>query len=116
MESEKVAENSKSRCEEQGIPFYRFNPQLKEIIPAGETDNEKLLDMVIETKIQIKEQKLKEMTDLLQMIIISSSDVSVSTCTPSAAPTHDTSSVEKQSPRAITSDQKHHHAHKLNVV
>ena len=99
METEKVAENSKSRCEEQDIPFYRFNPDLKEIIPAGETDNEKLLDMVIETKIQIKEQGLKEMTELLQMITINSSDASV-TCTPSVAQpsTQAASYIEKHSP------------------
>ena len=77
VESEKVAENSQSRCEEQDIPFYRFNPTLNDIIPAGETDNVKLMDMVIETKIQIKEQRLKEMTELLQMITVSSSDVAV---------------------------------------
>lgn len=74
METEKVAENSKSRCEEQDIPFYRFNPSLKEIIPAGETDNEKLLDMIIEAKIQIKEQGLKEMIELLQMLTINSTN------------------------------------------
>lgn len=77
VESEKVAENSQSRCEEQDIPFYRFNPTLNDIIPAGETDNVKLMDMVIETKIQIKELRLKEMTELLQMITISNSDVDV---------------------------------------
>ena len=83
METEKVAENSRSRCEEQDIPFYRFNPNLKEVIPAGETDNMKLLDMVIEAKIQTKEQGLKEMTELLQMLTINvRSDTSV-TSTPS---------------------------------
>lgn len=100
METEKVAENSKSRCEEQDIPFYRFNPDLKEIIPAGETDNEKLLDMVIEAKIQTKDQGLKEMTELLQMITINSSDASM-TNTPSAVakpPTQGTSYVENNSP------------------
>ncbi len=33
--------------EEQGIPFYRFNPQLDEVIPSGETDLVKLLNMLI---------------------------------------------------------------------
>ena len=113
METEKVAENSKSRCEEQDIPFYRFNPNLKEIIPAGETDNEKLLDMIIEAKIQVKEQGLKEMTELLQMLTINSSDASL-TCTPlnSAAPlpTKDSSYIEKSSPPPHTaSDQQQFH-------
>ena len=76
VETEKVAENSESRCKELDIPYYRFNPKLNDIIPAGETDNVKLMDMVIETKVQIKEQKLKEMIEMLQMITATSSDVS----------------------------------------
>ena len=113
METEKVAENSKSRCEGQDIPFYRFNPNLKEIIPAGETDNEKLLDMVIEAKIQVKEQGLKEMTELLQMLTINSGDATV-TCTPSNSaaplPTKDSSYIDKSSPPPPTdSDQEHFH-------
>lgn len=118
METEKVAENSKSRCEEQDIPFYRFNPNLKEIVPAGETDNEKLLDMIIEAKIQVKEQGLKEMTELLQMLTINSchGDGSRPTRTPSnsAVPlrTMDSSyTTEKSSPPppATASDQEQLH-------
>lgn len=33
--------------EEQGIPFYRFNPQLDEVVPSGETDLPKLMNMLI---------------------------------------------------------------------
>lgn len=33
--------------EEQGIPFYRLNPQLDEVIPSGETDLYKLVNMLI---------------------------------------------------------------------
>lgn len=33
--------------QEQGIPFYRFNPQLDEVIPSGETDLAKLINMLI---------------------------------------------------------------------
>ena len=102
METEKVAENSKSRCEEQDIPFYRFNPHLKEIIPAGETDNVKLLDMVIEAKIQTKEQGLKEMTELLQMLTINGHSDTSTTSTPSSSAallsSRDSSYAEKSSP------------------
>lgn len=84
VESEKVAENSQSRCKEQGIPFYRFSPLLKNIIPAGETDNEKLLNMVIETKVQIGEQELKEMIEQLRIITVTSKDVSETSSAPSA--------------------------------
>ena len=64
VESEMVAENCKSRCEEQGIPFYRFSPHLKEVVAAGETDLTKLLDMIIQTKIETSEQGLQELIDL----------------------------------------------------
>ena len=55
----KDAKNSQSRCEEQDIPFYRFSPELDEIIARSETDNEKLFNMVIQTRIYIKKQKWK---------------------------------------------------------
>jgi hypothetical protein len=113
VETEKVAENSKSRCAEQDIPFYRFNPDLKEIIPAGETDTTKLLDMVIEAKIQTKEQGLKEMTELLQMLTINVRSDASTTCTPSnsAAPlsTKDSSYAERSSspPPPAPAEQYH---------
>ena len=50
VESESVAENFKSRLTELGIPYYRFSPQLDEVIPAGETDNTKLMDMIINVR------------------------------------------------------------------
>lgn len=33
--------------QEQGIPFYRFNPQLDEVIPSSENDLAKLVNMLI---------------------------------------------------------------------
>ena len=105
-ESEKVAENSRSRCKEQDIPFYRFNPKLNDIIPAGETDNLKLMDMVLETKIQIKEQRLKEMTELLQMITVSSSDVSVEQTAPPRRVEDTSSSLEEKEESRVDTKQK----------
>ena len=51
MESESVAKSFSSRLQEQGIPFYRFNPQLDEVIPSGETDLTKLLNMLIKVSL-----------------------------------------------------------------
>lgn len=68
VESEMVANNCSSRCAEQGIPFYRFSPQLKEVIAAGETDNEKLLDMIIQTKCQTQAQGMMELVKLFQLV------------------------------------------------
>ena len=47
-----VAENTKARCEGQGIPFCRFSPKLAETVATGETDNAILIDMLITTSIQ----------------------------------------------------------------
>ena len=63
--SESVAVNCKSRLEQRGIPFYRFNPKLDKTIPAGETDLEILLDMVLQTRYQAMG---KEMDDLVKML------------------------------------------------
>ena len=56
-----VATNSQSRCTEQGIPFYRFSPKLKDVIAGSETDNEKLFNMVIQTRIDTREQGMEEL-------------------------------------------------------
>ena len=65
VESEAVAKNCKSRCEEQGILFYRFSPKLDEVIAAGETDNERLVNMLIKTRLQLKEQGLQDLANLI---------------------------------------------------
>ena len=51
VESEAMADICRSYCEEQGIPFYRFSPHLSVLIAAGEISLEKLVDMIIETRI-----------------------------------------------------------------
>ncbi len=60
--------NSESRCLEQNIPFFRFSPSLNEIIPAGETDNEKLFSMVLQTKVEINNQQMIELIKLFHKI------------------------------------------------
>ena len=68
VESEMVATNSQSRCREQGIPFYRFSPKLRDVIAGSETDNEKLFNMVIQTRIDTREQGMEEMVRLFHTI------------------------------------------------
>ena len=65
VESEAVAKNCRSRCEEQGILFYRISPKLDEVVAAGETDNERLVNMLVQTKLQLKEQGLGELVKLM---------------------------------------------------
>lgn len=54
VESEGVAENCRSRCMKQNIPYYRFSPKLDEAIPLSEGDSEKLVDIVIKTKVLLQ--------------------------------------------------------------
>jgi hypothetical protein len=63
-----VATNSQSRCREQGIPFYRFSPKLRDVIAGSETDNEKLFNMVIQTRIDTREQGMEEVVRLFHTI------------------------------------------------
>ena len=64
--SEGEAENCRSRCEKQGLPFYRFNPELSEVIALSESDNEKLIDMVLKTQLYLQ-SKDYEMDELVQL-------------------------------------------------
>ena len=49
-ESESISDNVASRCKEQGIDYYRFSPQLDEVVSVGETDLDDLFKMVLKTK------------------------------------------------------------------
>ena len=60
-----MARNCESRCKEQGIPYFRFSPKLDEVIAAGEVDTKKLIDMIIQTKIQTVEQHIENAIRLL---------------------------------------------------
>ena len=55
--------NCKSRCEEQGISYYRLNPRLEQVIGAGETDRDVLISMIIQTNKEMNERR--EMADLV---------------------------------------------------
>ncbi len=54
LESEGVADNCRSRCVKQNIPFYRFSPELDEVICLSERDDKKLVEIVIKTKILLQ--------------------------------------------------------------
>ena len=56
------------RCHEQGIPYYRFSPQLNHVIGAGETDVDKLVDMIVQTRIQAPHQGITELASLFQLV------------------------------------------------
>lgn len=64
VESEMVAENCRSRCLEQGIYHYRFSPQLEEVVAAGETDINILLNAILQARMQTTSQ-----SDFSEMIL-----------------------------------------------
>ena len=63
--SEDVAHNCRSRCERQGIPYYRFSPELDEIISTIEDDDEKLCDIILKAKMLL-EGSQAQMDTLIQ--------------------------------------------------
>ena len=60
-----MAENCQSRLQQKGIPFYRFNPNLDEAIPAGEINGEKLLNMIMQTRYQTMAVQMDHLVDVL---------------------------------------------------
>jgi len=68
VESEIVANSCKIRCREQNIPYYRFSPQLSQVISAGETDIDKLLEMMWQARLQTPVQGLAELVTLFQLV------------------------------------------------
>ena len=50
MEPSIADSNCKSRCEEQGVRYFRLNPRLEEVIGSGETDTETLIAAILQTR------------------------------------------------------------------
>lgn len=56
-------ENCKSRCEEQGVRYFRLNPRLEEVVGSGETDMETLIATIVQTRKEMVSRK--EFSDLV---------------------------------------------------
>ena len=63
-----MAKNCQSRLQQQGIPFYRFNPHLDEAIPTTELNAEKLLNMIMQTRYQTMGVEMDRLVDMLHEI------------------------------------------------
>ena len=59
--------NCASRCQEQGIEYFRFNPQLENAVESNEKDKKKLLDMLWETRVDMH-QHSEEMDRLVNLL------------------------------------------------
>lgn len=62
-ESESISDNVASRCKEQGIDYYRFSPQLDEVVSVGETNVGDLFKMVLKTKECIRDYDPKSKSE-----------------------------------------------------
>ena len=67
-----MADNCRSRCEKQKIPFYRFSPPLDEVIALNEGDDEKLLGIILKAKMFLQSRDYS-MDELVQSFYHSAS-------------------------------------------
>ncbi len=49
-------DNARSRCEEQGVRYFRLNPRLEEVIESGETDTSTLVATILQTRKEMTER------------------------------------------------------------
>ena len=58
-------DSCRNRCREQGIEYFRFNPQLQQKVDSGQHDSAILQDMVFTTRQYLREKSVKEDIDRL---------------------------------------------------
>lgn len=63
-----MAENCQSRLQQQGIPFFRFNPHLDEAIPTTEISGEKLLNMIMQARYQTMGVLMDRLVEILHEV------------------------------------------------
>ena len=56
-------DNCKSRCQEQGVRYFRLNPRLEQVVASGETNLETLLAAILQTRKEMVNRK--EFSDLV---------------------------------------------------
>jgi len=57
-------QNTRSRCEERGIKYYRLSPHMDVAIELDEQSCEKLVDMLIKTKLYLIQSAPKLLEDI----------------------------------------------------
>lgn len=57
-DSESAANQFEEWCKTMRVPvpFFRFSPQLEEAVSPGETNDDKLIDLMIKTKLYLKQE------------------------------------------------------------
>ncbi len=62
----------RNRCREQGIEYFRFNPQLHEKVDSAQHDSAILQDMVFTTRQYLRETTVKDDMDRLVKLLMKS--------------------------------------------
>lgn len=67
MMGKRVHSNCECRCREQGIAYFRLNPELDDGVGSGQIETKVLLSMLWETKkyLHKEKDKMDELVDLL---------------------------------------------------
>ena len=69
--NKRVHSNCECRCREQGIDYFRFNPELDDIVDSGQIQTKILLSMLWQTKKYLHQEKEK-MDKLVELLSKSS--------------------------------------------
>lgn len=62
-----TTENCLSRCKEQGIEFFRFNPQYEEEVDSGETRTSKIINMLWKMRVYLHNRR-EEIDELVRLL------------------------------------------------
>ena len=57
-------QNTRARCEERDIKYYRLSPHMDMVIELDEQNCEKLVDMLIKTKLYLLQSMSKVLEDI----------------------------------------------------
>lgn len=69
MLSKQTASSCLNRCREQGIKYFRFNPELKQKVDSDQQDSKILQGMILTTRQYLREKKVKEDIDQLVQLL-----------------------------------------------
>ena len=67
-QSEETSRMFSVQCRRLNVPFFRFNPALMEVISPGETNDKKLVDMLLQTRLYLHRADTQE--ELVRMVTL----------------------------------------------
>ena len=67
--SKQTASSCLSRCREQGIEYFRFNPELKRKVDSDQQNSTILQEMILTTRQYLNEEEVKKDMDWLIQLL-----------------------------------------------